>query len=89
MPRPALRIFILLVFALVSAGIGFFHTESGPAGRSDCPACQFLTSSISTAPGLALVMPALSFQGQLVLPEPLRPGECPASLLAPRSPPRG
>ncbi len=85
--RPGLRIVALLVFAAVCLGINFLHTETGPAGRGDCPACHFLTSSLTTSPGLVFVVPAL------LLLEALAPAEPPSSpdvfvpSLCSRSPP--
>jgi len=85
--RPGFRIAALLVFAVVSLGVNFLHTETGPVGRGDCPACQFLTSSLSTNPGVVFVVPALLWQGTLVPAEPLRSPEVVVQFLCSRSPP--
>lgn len=86
--RTGLRIVFLLAFAGIALGINFFHTETGPYGRDDCPACHFLTSSLSTSPVLAFLMPALLCQGTLVPVEPPRSNEVIVLPLCSRSPPQ-
>jgi len=86
--RTGLRIVFLLAFAGVTLGINFFHTETGIAGRNDCPACHFLTSSLSTNPGVVFVVPALLNQGTVVPVEPLRANEVIVLSLCSRSPPQ-
>ncbi|HPW17425.1 MAG TPA: hypothetical protein PLP83_03485 [Candidatus Aminicenantes bacterium] len=86
--RTGLRVLFLAAFAAVTLGIGFFHTESGPFGGEDCPACHFLTSSLSTSPGIALTVPALLCQGPLAPDEPLRAVETFVLSLCSRSPPQ-
>jgi hypothetical protein len=72
--RLGFRIAVVLVFAVITLGINFFHNECGPRGRSDCPACHFLTSSLSTSPGVVIVLPVLLFQGTLASVEvPITP----------------
>jgi hypothetical protein len=72
--RLGFRIAVLLVFAAVTLGINFLHTECGPRGRSDCPACHFLTSSLSTSPGVVFLPPGLLFLGTLASVEfPISP----------------
>ena len=85
--RTVLPIAVLLVFAAITVGINFLHTETGPGGRDDCPACQFLNSSLSTSPGIAIVLPALLVQGTLAAVEPLRSPEVVVPSLCSRSPP--
>jgi hypothetical protein len=86
--RTVLRIVFLLAFAGVTLFINFFHTEKGIVGRDDCPACHFLTSSLSTSPGIVFVVPALICQGTLAPVEPLRPNEFIVLSLCSRSPPQ-
>jgi hypothetical protein len=78
----------LLAFAGVTLGINFFHTETGIFGRNDCPACHFLTSSLSISPGIVFVVPALLCQGTLASVEPLRTNEVVVFPLCSRSPPQ-
>lgn len=85
--RIVLPIAVLLVFAAVTLGVNFLHTETGPGGRDDCPACQFLTSSLSTSPGIAIVLPALLVQGTLAATEPLRSPEVVVLSRCSRAPP--
>jgi len=86
--RPGLRIAVLIVFAAVALGINFFHTETGPGGGNDCPACHFLSSSSSAGPGVVFVVPALLCQGILTLVEPCRSNEVFVLSLNSRSPPQ-
>lgn len=86
--RTGLRIALLLAFAGVTLGINFFHTETGIGGRNDCPACHFLTSSLSTSPGIVFVVPALLCQGIFAPVEPLRTDEVIVLSLCSRSPPQ-
>lgn len=85
--RPGLRILFLAAFAAITLGINFLHTESGPGGGGDCPACHFLTSSLSTGPGVVIALPALLFQGTLAAVEPLRSPEVVVQSRCSRSPP--
>lgn len=85
--RAGLRILLLGAFAAITLGINFLHTESGPGGGDDCPACHFLSSSLSTNPGLAIVLPALLFQETLAPIEPLRPSEIVVLSRCSRAPP--
>jgi hypothetical protein len=86
--RTWLRIAFLLAFAGLTLGINFLHTETGVLGRNDCPACHFLTSSLSTSPAVAFVVPALLFQGTLVPVEPLSSNEVIVLSRCSRSPPQ-
>jgi hypothetical protein len=86
--RTGPRILFLLAFAAITLGVNFLHTEKGPLGRDDCPACHFLSSSLSTSPGIVLIMPALLCQGVLAPVEPLRPNETVVLSLCSRSPPQ-
>ncbi len=63
--RTGLRILFLLAFSIITLGINFLHTESGPRGRGDCPACHFLTSSLSTNPAVIFLVPDLVCRGTL------------------------
>ena len=85
--RPGFRIAVLLLFAAVSLTINLLHTETAPGGRADCPACHFVTSSLSTNPGVVFLVPALVCQGTLVPVEPLRLSEVVVLSLSSRSPP--
>ena len=78
----------LLAFAGITLGINFFHTETGIIGRTDCPACHFLTSSLSTSPGVVFVVPALLCHGTLAPVEPLRSNDVVVLFLCLRSPPQ-
>lgn len=86
--RTGLRALFILAFSAVTLGISFLHTETGPVGGKDCPACHFLTSSLSTSPGFALIVPALLCQGTLAPVEPLRSNEVFVLSLCSRSPPQ-
>jgi len=86
--RAGLRILVLTVFVAVTLGIPFFHSESGPAAKNDCPACHFLTSSLSTSPGPVFQVPALLCQGTLPAAEPCSSNEVFVLSLASRSPPQ-
>lgn len=88
MTRPGARWAVLLLFAAVSLSINFLHTETGPVGRPDCPACHFLTSSLSTSPGVVFHLPALLCQGTLAAAEPYVSAEVFISRLCSRSPPQ-
>lgn len=79
---------ILLAFAGITLGINFFHTETGIFGGKDCPACHFLTSSLSTSPGVLFIVPGLSFQGMLFPVEPLRSNKVIVFFLCSRAPPQ-
>ena len=85
--RLGLRIAVLFAFAAITLGINLLHTECGPRGRSDCPACHFLTSSLSTSPGVVIVLPALLFQGTLASIELPSSPEVFVLSLCSRSPP--
>lgn len=85
--RIAFPIAVLLAFAAVTLGVNFLHTETGPGGRDDCPACQFLTSSLSTSPGLVFLVPGLLVHGTLAAVESLRSPEVVVLSLCSRSPP--
>jgi hypothetical protein len=86
--RNALSIVFLLAFAGITLGINFYHTETGPAGRNDCPACQFLTSSLSIVPGAVFAVPAVLCRGVLVPVEPVNSNEVVVLSLGSRSPPQ-
>ena len=86
--RTGLRIGALLAFAGVTLGINFFHTETEIGGRNECPACHFLTSSLSTSPGIVFIVPALLCQGIFARVEPLRTDEVIVLSLCSRSPPQ-
>jgi hypothetical protein len=86
--RTGLRIIVLLAFAGITLGINFFHTETGIIGRTDCPACHFVTSSLSTSPVVVFVVPALVCQGALAPVEPMRSDEFIVLSLCSRSPPQ-
>lgn len=85
--RAGLRILLLATFAALTVGINFLHTETGPGGGDDCPACHFLSSSLSTNPGLAIVLPALVFQETLAPIVPLRSPEIVVLSRSSRAPP--
>jgi hypothetical protein len=86
--RTGFRIMTLLAFAAVTLGINFFHMETRIAARNDCPACHFLTSSLSISPGVLFVVPALLCQGILASVEPLLMDEVVVLSLCSRSPPQ-
>ena len=82
------RIAVLVAFAAVTLGINFAHTEKTVGGGKDCPACHFLTSSLSTSPGIVFLVPALLCQGTLPAVEPCRASETVVLSRSSRSPPR-
>jgi len=86
--RTGLRIAFLLAFAAITLGVNFLHTETGIFGRNDCPACHFLTSSLSTGPGFVFVVPALLCRGTLTPVEPVRSNDVFVLSLSSRSPPQ-
>ncbi|OGD15669.1 MAG: hypothetical protein A2V76_09385 [Candidatus Aminicenantes bacterium RBG_16_63_14] len=86
--RTGLRIVFLLAFAGLTLGINFFHTETSVVGRNDCPACHFLTSSLSTGPGVVFIVPALLCRETLAPVAPLRSNEVIVLSLCSRSPPQ-
>jgi hypothetical protein len=83
-----LRIAVLVIFAAVALGIGFFHTETGPGSGNDCPACHFLSSSASVGPGIAFLMPIPVCLGVVSLTQQCPPSEVFALSLCSRSPPQ-
>lgn len=85
--RGGLGIAVTLTFAAIALGVNFLHTETGPASREDCPACQFLTSALSTGPGAAFSVPAILPQGVLIAVEPLSWHDVVVPSLCSRSPP--
>jgi hypothetical protein len=85
--RAGLRILLIAAFAAITLGINFLHTESGPGSGDDCPACHFLSSSLSTNPGLGIVLPALVLQETLAPIEPLRSSEVVVLSRCSRAPP--
>ena len=85
--RTGLRIAVLLIFAAIALGINFLHTETGPGGCDDCPACHFLNSSLSAGPGVVFIVPAPLCQETLALVEPLRSSEVFTFSLCSRAPP--
>lgn len=86
--RPGLRIAVLVALTAVTLGINFAHTEKCLGDGKDCPACHFLTSSLSTSPGLAFFVAALLYQGTLPAPEPLGAFEVVVRSTSSRSPPQ-
>lgn len=86
--RTGLQIVALLAFAGVTLGINFFHTETGIFGRTECPACHFVTSSLSISPGVVFVVPSLLCRGVLTPVELLRLNEFIVLSLCSRSPPQ-
>jgi hypothetical protein len=86
--RTGFQILFLLAFAGITLGVNFLHTETGIICRNECPACHFLTSSLSTSPSLVFVVPALLCQGTLTSVEPVRLNEVIVRSLCSRSPPQ-
>jgi hypothetical protein len=86
--RTGLRIAVLVAFVAISLGINFAHTEKSVAESKDCPACHFLHSSLSTSPGVVLIVPALLCQGTLPAAEPCRTFEVVVLYTTSRSPPQ-
>jgi hypothetical protein len=85
--RAALRMLLLMAFAAITLSINFLHTETGPRSSSDCPACHFLNSSLSTSPGVVIALPALLYQGTLTAVEPVLSPEVVVLSRCSRSPP--
>lgn len=79
---------MLAVFVAVTLGISFFHSERGPGAKNDCPACHFLTSSLSTSPGPVFQVPSLLCHGALPSAEPCFSNDVFVLALASRSPPQ-
>jgi len=86
--RTGLRILFLLAFSAITLGINFLHTEKGVIGGDDCPACHFLTSSLATSPGVAIIVPDLLFQGDLTPGPALPSNDLVVLSLSSRSPPQ-
>jgi hypothetical protein len=86
--RRGIRILFLAAFVAVTLGVNFAHTETGVAGRDDCPACHFLSSSLSTSPGAAFLVPELLYQETLPVVEPGLTDEIFLLSFASRSPPQ-
>jgi hypothetical protein len=86
--RTGLRIAVLVFFVTITLGINFAHTEKSFAGGKDCPACHFLTSSVSIGPGVVLMLPALLCQGTLPAVEHCRTFEVVVLFTSSRSPPQ-
>jgi hypothetical protein len=86
--RRGLPVVVALVFALVTLGIGFFHTEDSVSGQRDCPACQFQSSSLSTSPTALVSLPPLVCRGLIVPVEPLQAGETLTLSRSCRAPPQ-
>ena len=78
----------LLVFAGVTLGINFAHTETGPVGRDDCPACHFLSSAQSANPAVAFLVPALLCQGSAITIESSLTYEADVLSVSSRAPPQ-
>jgi hypothetical protein len=78
----------MFAFVAITLGINFLHTETGPAGRGDCPACHFLTSSLSTGPGVGFLLPALLCLEMLPAVESCLSNEVFVLHLCSRSPPQ-
>jgi len=86
--RTGLRIAILVLFVAITLGINFAHTEKCVGGGKDCPACHFLTSSLSAGPGVVFLVPALLCQGMLPAAEPCRAIEVILLSATSRAPPQ-
>ena len=54
------NIVFLFIFLFVILFINFFHTEKTLAGNDNCPACQFLNSSLTTSQINFFHLPSLS-----------------------------
>jgi len=87
--RRSLVILFLVAFAALTLGIDFFHTEGRNAGfgRNECPACHFLSSSLSVSPVAAFILPALLCRTRPPTVEADRLVEVPVLSLSSRSPP--
>ena len=82
------RIVLLLTFVTLTLGINFLHSDAGPGAGRECPACRFLSSSLSTSPGPIIVVPALLCRGTLALAESPAFGEAVVLDRSSRSPPQ-
>ena len=85
--RRPVRIGCLLVFAVLSMGINFLHTEKSAAGQANCPACHFLAYSLSAGPALVFVLPLLIVLGAVFVNAPVRSDKIDVRLFFSRSPP--
>ena len=81
------RIGFLLTFMFLTLAINFFHTETSITDSSNCPACHFLASSLSTSAAILFVLPPLLLLGALFIVEPLRLCETEFQYFFSRSPP--
>jgi hypothetical protein len=77
----------LVAFMGLTVGIHFFHTEGSGFGR-ECPACHFLSSSLSVAPVQFIFLPPVQFRRIPKTAEPIRLHEGIDLSLSSRSPPQ-
>jgi hypothetical protein len=67
---PAIEVLAIAAVAFAVFMAAWGHTETGPVSDPDCPACQLVTSQVSTAGiTLAVTMPVLQ---PVVTPPPSR-----------------
>ncbi|MBN1938461.1 MAG: hypothetical protein JW843_02675 [Candidatus Aminicenantes bacterium] len=85
--RKPLQVGCLVVFAVLSLGINFLHTENSAAGQANCPACHFQAFSLSVGPALVFSLPLLIVLGAVVFEASLRLDESDIGLYFSRSPP--
>jgi hypothetical protein len=77
----------LTAFLGLTLGIHFFHTEGSGSGN-ECPACHFLSSSLSVAPVHFSFLPPVIFRRIPKTAEPVRLHEGIVLSLSARSPPQ-
>jgi hypothetical protein len=85
--RRYLQLGCLVLFAVLSVGINFFHTENTPADQANCPACHFLAFSQSVGPVLSFVLPLLIILGTVCIEILVRFHPAGTWLFLSRSPP--
>ncbi len=78
----------LFAFLGLTLGIHFFHTEGSGGFRNDCPACHFLSSSLSVAPVQFVFLPPMLYRQIPKTTETIRLHEGIVHSLASRSPPQ-
>jgi len=82
-----LQIGCAVLFAVLSIGIQFFHTENSSAGQVGCPACHFLASSHSVGPAVVFLLFLLISLGIVRVELATRPSSAEIRLSLTRSPP--
>ncbi len=85
--RAFFSVVYLIAFVTLTLGIQYFHTEGAGSGR-ECPACHFLSSSLSVAPVQFTFLPPVLCRRIPKTAEPVRLHEGIDLSLSSRSPPQ-